>query len=208
MVLSSCTGEVVAQQLEKVSGQQQRPPLQIVSDYGSDIKKGIGLYKRRQHPKLIWSHDVTHARALLLQKELKEDETYQAFMSHCNVTRQQIKQTDLYFLIPPLKRTKARYLNIESHIRWAQQLLLYQQQADFSAINPTHQLDKTALSLLQSQLDPQTLTDLTKLEPKTYPDRQSFCQHLSLYLGADRWAEYQPADEGLIALNLSGELQM
>ena len=42
--LSSCSGEVIAQQLEKVTKQQQRPPLQIVSDHGSDIKKGIGLW--------------------------------------------------------------------------------------------------------------------------------------------------------------------
>ncbi len=79
--------------------QQKRPPLQIVSDHGSEIKKGIRLYKQK-HPKLIWTHDITHAMALLLKKELAEDETYQAFMRQCNVTRQQIKQTPLYFLAP------------------------------------------------------------------------------------------------------------
>ncbi len=191
-VLSSCTGEVIAQQLEQVTGQQKGPPLQIVSDHGSDIKKGIGLYQQ-QHSKLIWTHDITHAMALLLKKELKEDETYQAFMGQCNVTRQQIKQTPLYFLAPPKQRAKARYLNIESHIGWAQQLLHYQDQADFSAIKASYQLDKTALTLLQTQLDPDTLTKLTDLNCKTYSDQQSFCHHLSRYLGADRWAEYEPA---------------
>jgi hypothetical protein len=192
VVLSSCTGEVIGQQLEQVTRQQKRPPLQIVSDHGSDIKKGIGLYQQ-QHSQLIWTHDVTHAMALLLQKELKNDETYQTFMRHCNVTRQQIKQTPLYFLSPPKQRAKARYLNIESHIRWAQQLLHYQDQADFSAINPHYQLDKTALRLLQTQLDPDTLTHLTKLDLKTFPDRHSFCHHLNHYLGADCWTEYEPA---------------
>jgi len=190
--LSSCTGEVIAQQLEQVTGEQKRPPVQIVSDHGSDIKKGIGLYKQK-HPQLVWTHDVTHAMALLLKKELKNNETYQTFMRQCNLTRQQTKQTPLYFLSPPKQRAKSRYLNIESHIRWAQQLLLYQDQADFSAINPGYQLDKTALELLQTQLDPDTLTHLTKLDLKTFPDRHSFCHHLSRHLGADRWAEYQPA---------------
>jgi len=190
--LTSCTGEVIAQQLKKVVKQQKRPPLQIVSDHGSDIKKGIGWYKQ-QHSKLIWTHDITHAMALLLKKELKEDETYQAFMGQCNLTRQRIKQTPLYFLSPPKQRTKARYLNIESHIRWAQQLLHYQDRADFSTINPNYQLDKTALTLLQTQLDPDTLTKLTSLKDKTYPERQSFCHHLSHYLGADRWLEYEKA---------------
>jgi hypothetical protein len=192
VVLSSCTGEVIEQQLAQVTRQQKRPPLQIVSDHGSDIKKGVGLYQQ-QHPHLIWSHDVTHAMALLLQKELKNDETYQAFMRQCNLTRQQIKQTPLYFLSPPKQRAKSRYLNIESHLRWAQQLLHYQDQADFSAINPHYQLDQPALKLLQTQLDPDTLTHLTKLDLKTFPDRYSFCHHLSHYLGADRWAEYEPA---------------
>jgi len=192
VVLSSCTGEVIAQQLEQVTRQQKRPPLQIVSDHGSDIKKGIRLYQQ-QHPQLIWTHDVTHAMALLLKKELKKDETYQTFMKQCNVTRQQIKQTPLYFLSPPKQRAKARYLNIESHIRWAQHLLHYQAQADFSAIKTDYQLDKTALTLLQTQLDPDTLTKLTQLDCKSYADRQSFCHQLSRYLGAERWAEYKPA---------------
>lgn len=190
VVLSSCTGEVIEQQLEQVTRQQKRPPLQIVSDHGSDIKKGIGLYQQ-QYPQLIWTHDVTHAMALLLKRELKNDETYQTFLRQCSLTRQQIKQTALYFLSPPKQRTKARYLNIESHIRWAQQLLHYQDQADFSAINSHYQVDQTALRLLQSQLDPDTLTHLTKLDPKTYPDRYSFCHHLSQQLGADRWTEYE-----------------
>jgi hypothetical protein len=183
---------VIAQQLEQVTRRQKRPPLQIVSDHGSDIKKGIGLYQQK-HPKLIWTHDVTHAMALLLQKELKNDDTYQTFMRQCNVTRQRIKQTPLYFLSPPKQRTKARYLNIESHLRWAQQLFRYQDQADFSAINPGYQLDKTALKLLQTQLDPDTLTHLTHLNLKTFPDRHSFCHHLSRQLGTDRWAEYEAA---------------
>lgn len=192
VALSSCTGQVIEQQLEQVIQQQKRPPVQIVSDHGSEIKKGIGLYKQ-QHPHLIWTHDITHAMALLLKKELKNDETYQTFMHQCNITRQQLKQTPLYFLSPPKQRAKSRYLNIESHIRWAQQLLHYQDQADFAAINPGYQLDQTALTLLQNQLDPDTLTHLTKLDLKTFSDRHSFCHHLSRQLGTDCWTEYEPA---------------
>ena len=190
VVLASCTGEVIDEELEKVSHQQKRPPLQIVSDYGSDVKKGVKLYQQK-HPQLIWTHDVTHAMALLLKQELKDDETFQTFMKQCNLTRQQIKQTPLYFLCPPKQRSKARYLHIESHIRWAQQLLQYQDQNDFSAIKPDYHLDETALTRLQTQLDPETLTLLTSLDPKTYPNRTTFCQQLRQKLGAERWAEYE-----------------
>jgi hypothetical protein len=49
------------------------------------------------------------------------------------------------------------------------------------------------LSRLQNQLDPVSLTDLAQLQDKLYPDRPSFCGHLSQILGAERWAEYAPA---------------
>ena len=190
-LLSKSSGEIVQERLNKVS-ERVGQPLQIISDQGSDIKKGIQLYQQ-QHPAVIWTYDVTHQMALLLKKELAGDETYQSFMRHCTQSRQQVKQTALYFLAPPKQRLKARYLNIEQHLDWAQQVLLYQAQADFSAINPAFSLDKTALMALQSQLDPATWLHLTQLEPKIYPDQLSFASHLSQELGADRWTEYAPA---------------
>jgi len=190
-VLSSCTGEVIAQTLNRLT-EQIGPPLQIVSDQGSEVRKGLALY-RQQYPTVIWTYDVTHQMALLLEKELAQDERYQAFCRQCTLTRHQTKQTALYFLAPPAQRPKARYLNVDEQIRWAQQLLHYQAQGDFSAITPHFSLDQIALSRLQSQLDPASLTDLAQLQDKIYPDRPSFCRHLSQTLGAERWAEYAPA---------------
>lgn len=190
-VLSSCTGEVIEQELHKVS-QGMKPPVQIVSDQGSDLKKGISLYQQKELG-VVWTYDVTHQMALLLEKELADDERYQSFVQRCTRARQQLKQTPLYFLAPPKQRAKARYLNIEQHIDWAQQLLHYQAQADFSAITPHFQLDKTALAQLQPQLDPETLADLTSLGKTLYPDHHHFCHHLSQFLGPERWTEYGPA---------------
>ncbi len=190
-VLSSCTGEVIAQTLNRLT-EQIGPPLQIVSDQGSEVRKGVTLYQQ-QYPSVIWTYDVTHPMALLLEKELAQDERYQAFCRQCTLTRHQTKQTALYFLAPPAQRPKAPYLNVDEQIRWAQQLLHYQAQADFSAITPHFSLDQIALSRLQSQLDPASLTDLTRLQDKIYPDRHSFCCHLSQTLGPERWAEYAPA---------------
>lgn len=190
-VLSSCTGEVIEQELSKMS-QTMSPPVQIVSDQGSDLKKGISLYQQK-HPAVIWTYDVTHQMALLLEKELTDDERYQSFVQGCTRARQQLKQTSLYFLAPPKQRTKARYLNIEQHLHWAQQVLHYQAQADFSAISPHFRLDKTALAQLQPQLDPGTLADLTNLGDILYPNRDHFCRHLCQFLGPARWTEYGPA---------------
>lgn len=190
-VLSRCTGEVIEQALSQVS-QPMRPPVQIVSDQGSDLKKGIRLYQQK-HPAVIWTYDVTHQMALLLEKELADDERYQAFVQRCTRARQQLKQTPLYFLAPPKQRAKARYLNVEQHLQWAQQVLHYQAQADFSAIIPHFRVDHTALAQLQPQLDPETWTALSHLDDTLYPDRQHFCHHLSQFLGPERWTEYGPA---------------
>lgn len=190
-VLTHCTGEVIAQTLRQLT-EQIGPPLQIVSDQGSEVRKGVTLHQQ-QYPTVIWTYDVTHQMALLLEKELAPDERYQAFCHQCTQTRHQTKQTALYFLAPPAQRPKARYLNIDEQIQWAQQLLHYQAQADFSAITPHFRLDQIALSRLQSQLDPASLADLAPLQDKLYPDRPSFCGHLSQILGVERWAEYAPA---------------
>ncbi len=112
------------------------PPVQIVSDRGSDLKKGINLYQQK-HPAVIWTYEVTHQLALLLEKELADDESYQSFVQRCTQARQQLKQSPLYFLAPPKQRAKARYLNVEQHPHWAQQVLYYQAQADFSTTTPT-----------------------------------------------------------------------
>ena len=44
------------------------------------------------------------------------------------------QQTDLAFLLPPRQRTKARYMAIDAHIEWAQRLIGYHDQGDFSSI--------------------------------------------------------------------------
>lgn len=190
-VLSRCTGEVIEQALSQVS-QPMSPPVQIVSDQGRDLKKGICLYQQK-HPTVSWTYDVTHQMALLLEKELADDECYQSFVQRCTRARQQLKQTPLYFLAPPKQRAKARYLNVEQHLQWAQHVLHYQAQADFSTISPHFRLDKTALAHLQPHLDPESWAALNSLEDSLYPDRDQFEAHLSQLLGPERWTEYGPA---------------
>ncbi|WP_424095946.1 hypothetical protein [Moorena producens] len=109
-------------------------PLQIVSDHGSDIKKGIRLFQQA-HPKVLVTYDVTHESARLLKGELEKDETYQTFASRCARSRQQLQQSPLSFLMPPIQRAKARYFNIDSLLEWAEKVLEYQQRQDFSLIN-------------------------------------------------------------------------
>lgn len=111
-IMDSTTGELIEQQLDKIS-KKVGVPVQIVADNGSDLAKGIKLYQQK-HPDLIYTHDVTHAMALLLKKQLNSDDRYQSFLKECNLCRQKLQQTELSFIAPPSQRSQCRYFAVRS----------------------------------------------------------------------------------------------
>jgi hypothetical protein len=94
-IMNSTKGELIEQQLDKIS-KKVGVPIQIVADNGSDLARGIKLYQQK-HPELIYTHDVTHAMALLLKSQLDSDDRYQSFVKECNICRQKLQQTELSF---------------------------------------------------------------------------------------------------------------
>ena len=120
-VMDSTRGEIIQDKLEKVS-QKVGVPVQIVADNSSDLARGIRLYQEN-HPEVIYTHDVTHAMALLLKYQLKSDDRYQSFIQKCNICRQRLQQTELSFLSPPAQRSQCRYFNIERLTNWGIKLL-------------------------------------------------------------------------------------
>lgn len=120
-IMESTTGEIIKQKLDEISLRVGKP-IQIVADHGSDLSRGIKLYKQ-ENEDLIYTHDVTHAMALLLKYELDSDDKYQLFIQKCNRCRQQLQQTELSFLSPPTQRSQCRYFNIERLTEWGIKLL-------------------------------------------------------------------------------------
>jgi hypothetical protein len=120
-IMDSTRGEVIKQKLDEITLRVGRP-IQIVADHGNDLARGIKLYQQ-EHEDLIYTHDVTHAMALLLKYELSSDDKYQSFIQKCNMSRQQLQQTELSFLSPPTQRSQCRYFNIERLTNWGLNLL-------------------------------------------------------------------------------------
>lgn len=120
-VTESATGEWIKNILENLS-KTVGSPRQIVTDKGSNLQKGIQLYQQNNQ-ELISTYDVTHAMANLLKKELVLSESYQDFLTDCHQCKQQLKQTELGFLIPPSQRSQCRYFNVERLVDWATNLL-------------------------------------------------------------------------------------
>ncbi|MDJ0681545.1 MAG: hypothetical protein QNJ18_16985 [Xenococcaceae cyanobacterium MO_167.B52] len=132
-VLDSTKGEIIESKINNLAKNVGKP-LQIISDHGSDLKKGIELYIA-QNPETIYTYDFTHQVALWLKKELSKNAKFQELLNQCNLTRSQIQQTKLSFLTPPAQRAKARYHNIDLLVNWGLKVVEYWNRQDFSLIN-------------------------------------------------------------------------
>lgn len=181
-VLSSSTGQVIKEKLDELS-KQIGIPYQIISDHGSDLKKGITLFQN-EHPNLIYTYDVTHQMALFLKHEFNSDQKFQSFLQQCSRTRQQTQQTELYFLAPPKQRSKSRYLNLETHVHWALKVLAYFDNGDFSQISPEFIWDKKTLSVLEDQHSCSTVALHSRFKEKTFPNMTTFLLETSQYVAS------------------------
>lgn len=180
-VVSQLNSQIICQYLEELS-QKVGVPQQIVSDHGSDIKRGVELFCSSHH-KPIYTYDITHKTALLLKDILEPCSTWQTFLSQSSLTRQKVKQTNLSFLAPPSQKNQSRYMNLDELINWAQNILDYQAKNDFSLINPTHCIDQLVLSQLQIAGYSDIALDLKRLRGLVYPDKSTLFQALVQTLG-------------------------
>jgi hypothetical protein len=175
-ITASSTGvwvEAVLQQVVARTGE----PVQIVSDGGSDLRKGIALY-RQQAPTCVATYDISHAIATALKAHWREDSTWQAFLKQASATLSRFQQTDLAFLLPPCLRTKARYMAIEAHIEWVLRVLAYYDRGDFSAIGRPYVFSAMAWKLLRKHWTNSAVAPLQALIGTRYPDRAALCAAL------------------------------
>jgi hypothetical protein len=98
-------------------------PRVIVDDHGVDLAGGVKLFQER-HPDTVEIYDVKHKAACLLKHRLEKNPRWLEFMKLAGVTRCAIQQTDLAALVPPAPHTKSRFMNLESHLRWAKYMLV------------------------------------------------------------------------------------
>lgn len=134
-VLVVCNGPTVADHLDAVC-KRVGFPVQIVSDHGSDVRAGIASFVEKQADprRIVATHDITHGLAILLKNRLEPDQRWGNFVKACQSTRQQLQQTAGSFLRPPAWRSKSRFLNLESHLKWAQNMLTVLEREGQSAL--------------------------------------------------------------------------
>jgi hypothetical protein len=104
------------------AAQRTGVPRVIVNDHGGDLHGGTQLFRER-HPQTAEIYDAKHKAACLLKQRLEKEPRWQEFQSKVGSTRCAVQQTELAFLTPPAPKLKARYMNLQAQLEWAEGVL-------------------------------------------------------------------------------------
>lgn len=92
-------------------------PRAILSDGCRELKRAIEDFGD-EHTGTANLYDVKHKAALLVKHELEKDSRWAAFCTKAGQARKQLQFDRLAFLLPPLFKLKARYMNLAEMIAW------------------------------------------------------------------------------------------
>jgi hypothetical protein len=124
--IESCPGEVVKMALDEAKN-KTKGPIAIVSDEGSEFKRGVRLFQEEQADteRPIHVHDVMHKVDLILKKELENDDDWKQLTKALTNTTQQLKLSSSSHLIPPKQRQKKRMRGEIDIVKWGLKILKY-----------------------------------------------------------------------------------
>jgi hypothetical protein len=118
---TSWTREEVAEAL-KNAVKRTGVPRVIVNDYGVDLHGGVQIFQQ-EHSQTKEIYDIKHKAACLLKQRLEKDPRWQEFHRQIGQTRCAVRQTEVGFLVPPAPKAKARFMNLQPQLEWADGVL-------------------------------------------------------------------------------------
>jgi hypothetical protein len=120
-VADSWTGETIAALLKRLIAVMGRPAAYL-KDGGTDLRKAIRLLDE-QGLGSFSIDDISHVIANVLKYWYCDHPMFETFLSACGRVSGNLKQTILACLAPPKVHTKARFMNIQRLITWADRFL-------------------------------------------------------------------------------------
>ena len=117
--IESSSGAIVQEQLERLSAATGIVPCSVLSDQGADVRLGSELYCEVGERSTVLVHDIAHAVANALKRQLASCPEWARFLAEANACKTQIRQTACAFLMPPELKAKARWMNLESLVTWS-----------------------------------------------------------------------------------------
>jgi hypothetical protein len=95
----------------------------ICSDRGSEMLSGIKNFQIN-NPETRKISDIAHRIANLLEATLEKSKRWKEFREQITLARRRMQNSLVPGLLPPSPRIKARYMNVDSLIIWAADMLL------------------------------------------------------------------------------------
>ncbi|MGB5714958.1 MAG: hypothetical protein WBM44_29065, partial [Waterburya sp.] len=133
---------------------QTGDPVAILKDKGTDLSRGVSLWKENNQKKNIPTiDDISHVVANSLKKQFEDTEPFRKFKEIINTGASRMRQTSLAYLVPPKLRSKGRFQSISRVTSWAAKILVI--------FNPDKSVeDDSLLEKLRA-----TMPDFLSLEP-------------------------------------------
>ena len=120
---ASVTGEVVSEALYSIF-KQTGDPIAILKDKGTDLARGVSLWKENhQNRDIPTIDDVSHVVANALKKQFEDTELFRKFKEVINTGAARMRQTSIGYLVPPKLRSKGRFQGISRLTSWASKIL-------------------------------------------------------------------------------------
>lgn len=120
--VNTSTGPDVCAELEMLSADTGIIPAFILSDQGADVRNGGQLFGASPERRTVVVHDIAHAVANALKRQLSKNVAWNSFTSDANRFKTKIRQCSLAFLMPPDLKQKARWMNLQTLIDWSERM--------------------------------------------------------------------------------------
>lgn len=121
-LMESSTGGTVCQHLNQLSKETGITPCAILCDQGPDVRPGAQQFAKADERSTVVVHDIAHAVANALKRQLHNNTEWQNFLADANRSKTQIRQTPYAFLMPPELKNKARWMNLQALIDWSRRV--------------------------------------------------------------------------------------
>ena len=113
--------EDVAREYESLA-ERIGDPMVLLTDGASELRESAAVLENAGKS-VIQLRDFKHYAANVLKKIVGKDERFEKFLHQIGRTRNAIQQTELAHFTPPPQKPKARFMNLDDTLRWAQMVL-------------------------------------------------------------------------------------
>jgi hypothetical protein len=115
--METSNGTEVVRKLEETVQKVGFSPDALVIDHGSDLYAGARLFCEN-HPGTKLKYDVCHKVACELKKRLNKNSLWEIMTSGAVQTKKALSLSKFAKFAPPQQRSKARYMNLDSLVKW------------------------------------------------------------------------------------------